>query len=330
VSGAPLRLLEGGARSGTWAELWERDCWRQSEVPNGDLGSTHGGDRRVNFGRLQQPWLKEAAKRWARARLLAGTSVRSVGEYVGHLFAFSEWLAAQRPEVAGPHAISREVLEDYMLFIRTGPWKSATRQLWVGSLRMLLAEQREDGLAGLPRAAVIHSAELPRVDRRLPKQLGEEVFEQVVDPGNLALLRTEYHRSIILLLAYTGLRVSSVITLLREALTYGPDRQPYLRYQNVKLRREAMLLPIPAVLEEQLRRQAEWVAEHLAQSAYLLPSPTLAWREGRDRHISARSVGDLLDRYVQRAQIRAADGRLAALHAHLFRHQAGEADRWGA
>jgi len=80
-------------------------------VPNGELSSTHGGDRRINFGRLQQPWLKEAAKRWARARLLAGTSVRSVAEYVGDSFAFSQWLAAQRPEVTGPHAISREVLE---------------------------------------------------------------------------------------------------------------------------------------------------------------------------------------------------------------------------
>ena len=120
MSSLPLRVLEGGARSSAWAELWERDCWRQSELPNGDLSSSHCGDRRVNFGRLQQPWLKEAAKRWARARLLAGTSVGSVAEYVGDLFAFTEWLASQHPEVAGPHAISREVLEDYMLFIRTG------------------------------------------------------------------------------------------------------------------------------------------------------------------------------------------------------------------
>jgi len=322
MSAEPLRVIEGGGGPRGWEALWVRDCWRQSEVPNGELSSTHGGDRRINFARLQQPWLKEAAKRWARARLLAGTSVRSVAEYVGDLFAFSEWLAAQRPEVTGPQAISRVVVEDYLLFIRTSSLKDATRARWLGSLRMLLAEQRYDGLAGLPVAAVIHGAEVPRGDWRLPKDLGAEVFGQVVDPRNLARLRNESERSIILLLAYTGLRVSSVITLPRDALSYGADRQPYLRYVNVKLKREA-LLPIPPVLEEQLGRQSEWLAEHLPLTVYLLPSPTLAWRAGRDRHVSARTVGHLVDRYVKLAEIRAADGRLAVLHPHLFRHHVG-------
>ena len=238
------------------------------------------------------------------------------------MFAFSEWLAAQRPEVTGPHAISREVLEDYLLFVRTSSLKGATRARWLGSLRMLLAEQREDGLAGVPAAAVIHGAELPRVERGLRKQLGAEVFGQVVDPSNLVELRSECERSIILLLAYTGLRVSSVNKLPRDALSHGADRQPYLRYVNVKLKREAML-PIPPVLEDQLGRQSEWLAEHLPQTAYLLPSPTLVWGAGPDRHISARAVGDLLGRYVKLADIRAADGPLAVLHPHLFRHHVG-------
>jgi hypothetical protein len=57
-----------------------------------------------------------------------------------------------------------------------------------------------------------------------------------------------------------------VITLSRDALTHGPDGQPYVRYWNVKLRREAML-PIPTTLEEQLRRQLEWLAEHIPHTA---------------------------------------------------------------
>jgi hypothetical protein len=92
------------------------------------------------------------------------------------------------------------------------------------------------------------------------------VFAQIVDPAKLALLREEHQRTIILLLAFTGFRVSSVITLPRDALTHGPDGQPYVRYWNVKLRREAML-PIPTTLEEQLRRQLEWLAEHIPHTA---------------------------------------------------------------
>ncbi len=68
------------------------------------------------------------------------------------------------PRVA-PALLSRAVIEDYLLSVRQEPgWKPATRSHRVVALRSLLEEQAEDGLAGLPRGAVIHRAELPRVD----------------------------------------------------------------------------------------------------------------------------------------------------------------------
>ena len=39
------------------------------------------------------------------------------------------------------------------------------------------------------------------------------MFDQVIDPDNLARLPSEQHRTIIRLLAFTGLRISSVVTL---------------------------------------------------------------------------------------------------------------------
>ena len=86
------------------------------------------------------------------------------------------------------------------------------------------------------------------------------MFEQFVDPANLAVLRSEQQRTVILLLAYTGLRASSIVTLSRDALEIGSDGHPYLRYLNVKLRREAMI-PIGPELAEQIRRQQRYL-EH--------------------------------------------------------------------
>lgn len=321
MSAQHLSVVEGAGHRGAWAELWERDRWRQSELPNGDLSSTYRGDRIVNFARLQQPWLKEAAQRWARARALAGTSISSISAYVGDLAAFSDWLAAARPEVVAPAVISREVVEDYMLWVRTETLKAATRARYIGSLRMLLDEQREDGLAGLPKAAVIHGAEIPRPDYHVPKALGDDVFSQLVAPPNLALLRHEHHRTVVLLLAYTGFRVSSIVTLTRGALSTGPDGQPYLRYFNIKMKREAML-PIPEVLEQQLRTHEQWLAEsRMAESRYLLPTRRMVHG---DRHLSHSTIRKILKAYISLAQIRTADGNLANhAHPHLFRHHLG-------
>ena len=170
-----------------------------------------------------------------------------------------------------PAALSRAVLEDYMLWVRhESPWKPATRNQRLLAVRLLLEEQREDGLAGLPAGAVIHGAELPRVGYQLPKTLPGEVFAQWIDPANLALL-DERDRTLVLVLAFTGFRVSSVVTLMRDCVELGSDGHPYLRYFNVKGSREAML-PIPPLLAEQLERQEAFLAERFPDTEWLFPS----------------------------------------------------------
>jgi site-specific recombinase XerD len=210
MSAEPLRVVEGGRAPRCWEALWSRDVWFQSELPNGDLASRYRGEETLRFDRIVQPWLKEAAKRWTRARLLSDTAPRTISAYLVSVRYFSQWLAAHASEVSAPAALSRAVLEDYMLWVRhETTWKPATRNQRLLAVRLLLLEQAEDGLAGLPRGAVIHGSELPRVDRGLPKTVAEEVFAQWIDPANLAVL-DERDRTLVLVLAFTGFRVSSV------------------------------------------------------------------------------------------------------------------------
>ena len=230
MSAEPLRVIDGGRVARGWEALWPRDVWFQSELPHGDLASRYRGEETLRFERIRQPWLKEAAERWVRARLLSDTAPRTMSAYLVSVRHFSCWLAEHAPDVTAPAALSRVVLEDYMLWVRhETDWKPATRNQRLLAVRLLLAEQAEDGLAGLPRGAVIHGSELPRVDHGLPKTVAGEVFAQWIDPANLALLGVR-DRTLALVLAFTAFRVSSVVTLMRDALERGPDGQPYLRY----------------------------------------------------------------------------------------------------
>ncbi|MGE0141018.1 MAG: tyrosine-type recombinase/integrase [Ilumatobacteraceae bacterium] len=328
MSAEALRVLEGGRAPRGWEELWAKDVWRQDELPHGDLASTYRGSVYLHFEHLRQPWLKEAAKRWVRARLLGDTTPRTMSEYLSDLRHFSQWLDEHAPQVTSPALLTREVLENFLLWLRVdADWKPATRQRRVISLRNLLDEQSEDGLAGLPRGATIHGAEVPRVDYRLPKELGDDIFGQWVDPQNLVLLESEQHRTIVLLLAHTGFRVSSLITLPRDTLRIGPDGHPYLRYWNIKSKREAML-PVPPQLAAQLERHEAHLCEHYPDGTeWLLPSPPPSRRgmsRGGEHHITHSTVRRVVKGYVRRAEIRTRDGRLALdIHPHLFRHHLG-------
>ncbi|MCA1680520.1 MAG: site-specific integrase, partial [Actinobacteria bacterium] len=205
---------------------------------------------------------------------------------------------------------------------------AGTQQARVGTLRAFLEEQREDGLAGLGRGAVIHAAEIPKSGDQLPKGLERRVFDQFVDPANLALLACEQHRTVVLVLAFTGLRVSSIVTLRRDALQIGSDGHPYLRYRNVKLRREAVI-PIGPALAEQLARQEEYLDATYGDGGtdFLLPSPPRERQVGGlggAHHISRQMVRIVVKSYVRKADIRDGDGRPASwVHPHLFRHHLG-------
>jgi integrase len=253
-------------------------------------------------------------------RVDAGLRPRS-----GH---FGDWLATLAPEVSGPSAITRALLEDYLLWVRCALKSSATRRRHVSAVRQFLSEQADDGLAGLPRGAVIHVGEIPSVTARPPRGIEKPVFDQLIDPANLALLPSEKQRTIVLLLlAHTGLRVSSLVTLARDALEVGSDGHPYLRYRNLKFKRET-IIPIAPQLADQIRRQRAYLDEAYGRDGtrFLLPNPPQGERghqrgHGGQRHIATTSVGRLLRAYVRKADIRRSDGKLAVgLHPHLFRH----------
>jgi hypothetical protein len=56
---------------GGWRQPWARYQWHERGLPHGAERS--GAGAILHFEGLQQPWLKEAAERWALARLLAAT-----------------------------------------------------------------------------------------------------------------------------------------------------------------------------------------------------------------------------------------------------------------
>ena len=119
------------------------------------------------------------------------------------------------------------------------------------------------------------------------------------------------------------------MTLPRDALEIGSDGHPYLRYFNVKLRREAVI-PIGPALHEQLRRQERVPDRHArawtAPAFCCLRRPQVA-AAARAASITSRSAAVRHDRSsatCAQAEIRDSTGRLASwVHPHRFRHHLG-------
>ena len=221
--------------------------------------------------------------------------------------------------------LSRELLRTTCL-VRHAP---AVEARDAPAARHRAAQPARGARAGRPEraAARARSSTAPRSPRRLPaaqSSSATDVFEQLVDPANLARLANEQHRTIVLVLATTGLRVE--------------HRHARPRRAGDRLRRA----PLPALPQQQVQprsdaadRRRSSPSSSAAKRAtcasatpdgtdWLLPSPPTGStaREGRRVSHDARTIR--ADRQELRPQGRASATRgpaaRARVHPHLFRH----------
>jgi hypothetical protein len=102
--------------------------------------------RKISFGDIPQPWLRQTAKRWAQLSLGRLTATHTVGQVV-NLRVFARFLAERHPDVRGPGDLSRAVIEDYLVFLTEDGVNRSER---LSALRCFLNDCRRYEWSGRP------------------------------------------------------------------------------------------------------------------------------------------------------------------------------------
>ena len=152
MSAEPLRVIDGGARAaGVGGAVGDGTCGASRSCRTATWRPPIGGEEFIHFERIGQPWLKEAAKRWARARLLADTAPRTMSSYLSDRgISASGWPRMRRRWARRPCSRARCLRTTCCGCVRS---RAGSRRRAISALlavRLVLEEQREDGLAGLP------------------------------------------------------------------------------------------------------------------------------------------------------------------------------------
>ena len=114
------------------------------------------GRNHVHFEVIEQLWLREAIKGWSRFRLGAGYTFSTIDSGAQSMARWSLFLR-QRPEVAGPAHITRELLESFLSWMASSTWSFNTRSHTLTFTKVFLEWGHRHGtLPGLPVDAVIY------------------------------------------------------------------------------------------------------------------------------------------------------------------------------
>ena len=319
-------LVEGSG----WAAEYPRPIWQLHR-----LGYTSAA-RRLNFAELRQPWLVDPAKRWIHWRLTV--EERSIATATADLQALrrlSEYLHWTGQAAHSIRQLTRPVLEGHLSWLRQqNHLGSATVRDSVSALAVFLRALRdhEDWAPELPRTAVIYSSDYPRMDPLRARGLSSHVMTQV-----RAALPSWPHpdsRFLTELMLASGLRIGDATALAYDPVVTDADGNPYIRYWNQKMRREAYV-PIGTATVAGLRAQQSRVAvTYPSQTAAYLgePAPRRLPFDGLrlfpaqsanpdgTRPFSQGTYGGQLRRWLRYSGIRDEAGRPVAISAHQWRH----------
>jgi site-specific recombinase XerD len=315
---AHVRFAASSAAEVGWPlPLMERDRWYAS-----DFNVTTSRSKTLTWTGFQQPWLKQWVKTWVQTRLAGNWTFNTSVSHTSRLLYFSRVLAERHPTIGGPQDLTRQVLLDYVAWIKLrADAAPSQRQGLVSSLKVLIEDHRlNDWQPAIPESAMLRQGELPRREEMLPRPIEEHLLRQVLSPQSLAQARPDLRTQLIILDGH-GLRIGSLVELTIDCLGEDADGFPTLRYRNTKRQRER-LHPIrdPEVVKAIQEQQRRARTRH-PETLWLFPAHS-ANAHGK-RHISTSAVRLAFIEYQDRIELTDRGGHPAKITLHQFRHTFG-------
>jgi hypothetical protein len=143
----------------------------------------------------------------------------------------------------------------------------------------------------LPASAAFFTEDFPKRTEQLPRALAEQVMAQIEHPDALAQWTNPAHRLVTVILIRCGLRITDALRLPADCLVTDADGAPYLRYDNHKMKRQA-LVPIDEELQELILTERA----HTNSSRWLFP------RHQEPRRPDPHALNDLQARALSLAR----------------------------
>jgi integrase len=294
-------------------QRYKADLWRA-----GELGVPAArGHATVSFSGIDPVWLREAAKAWARQRLVLNYAFNTVAAAALAFRRFSAFLRSCWPPVEQPGQLDRALVERYLSWLATLPLSEPTKMLSRVFLRTFLDENRRYRWVPIPLDAIVYHDEVSHRRTCLPRFLPETVMAQLESEANLAQLRPAY-RHLVVLLTETGLRAGDACALVFDPLVADSSGWPCLRFHAHKVRAE-QVVPLSEKAARAVRDQ-----QRLVEQAWPAGSPWLFPARDDSKLPQAYNTFRVAFHHWQKViELHDEAGRPVQVVPHQFRHSLG-------
>jgi integrase/transposase-like protein len=315
-------------------EMYDYDVWDLT-VLGFQKNPCHSDSTTANFAPINQDWLKEACKRLIKLRS-ATLSLKTIGDKLSNLKDFSRFLNQNYPNLLA-NELNRQVIEDYLVYLKEKKLKGSTRGHRLSALRDLLEYSAAMNWVDVPQNPLIFTEDFPAREKALPRYIPDAVLKQLDE--NLQYLPESIARMVIVV-REVGMRISELCTLKFDCLRQDAQGEWWIEYKRWKSKDEHSV-PIRAEVAGIIQTQQGYIREHLGQEFNYLFCTTknpnyfetsgkttrqfpLDYFEPVPQIMRQRVLRGYLYLLAHSKQIKGEDGQIFPLHhIHQFRHTKG-------
>lgn len=294
------------------------DVWQAKRLGIARTRSPH----QIRFDEITQRWLRDTTKRWARFRLGSGKAFGTVQIDSKAMVWFSRYLTTTAGPAALASAVTRELLEGYLVWITGSHLQPHTSSTYITCLRTFLDTcRRHDWTPGLAPTAVLYNDDLPTRPQPLPRFIPEFVMTQIENPTNLDRLPDHTTRALVIVIIETGLRANDACALVFNPIINDSSGWPCLRYHNTKMATE-QLIPLSPAGAEAIRAQQDHLLQRWPDGPAML-FPAARSNPDGDRAFNYTTLRERFVRWQQQIGLHDETGQPITVTPHQFRHTLG-------
>lgn len=240
--------------------------------------------------------MQKAVDEFILAKTANGRATRTVEDYGRVLGSFSEWCTEHGVSAAN---LNRNAIRRYLVHLRSNGWAEATIAIHARNLRTFLRWAHAEGTLSENFAAII---ECPRAIHREEQPLTSVEIARIVaacDGDDLAAR----DRALILVFVDTGLRLSEMARLDKNAIHFGENGRGWMRIYAPKTKSYRF-----AILGQRTTRALRQYLEERGDDDL-----DALWRNRRGKRLKSRGISQVVNRRA------GAVGLRERVHPHLFR-----------
>ncbi|WP_343082766.1 tyrosine-type recombinase/integrase [Blautia producta] len=288
----------------------EKDIWELSKVNINHKVNPIKNVQTLNFTRIIQPDIREETKK-AILLHLQDESLDCINKELTAMRRISKYLSTYYPEVTSCGELDREIMEEYLIHLKTEDTGLKVYRAHLMRLRAILETIGKLYQFGRLETLFLNS-DFPRMTK--PK------IKTYSDPE---LKRLNYHIfkmdeqicRVMIVHQMLGTRISDTLTLQRDCL-FEQDEHPMIRIQQMKT--STYIKPISAELSLLLEKAINYTKQKYGETQYIFVDD-----KNPSKPLQYNTIQNKIMAMIQKEKLCDDNGNLFGFGTHMFRHYYG-------